>query len=1026
MTARTHSRLHRRSGQTLIIAMIVLGILLALGTVFLGLINRGIINAGNAQKRSLATDLAEAGIRFAHKQLIDSDEFADWRPTPNPTGNAQDPDYSYMQAGGPDGLGAYTRVTYSNGRALIRVRYQPSDVNTFAGGGQVNGSLRTPGKARGFLVIESVGRSGFVSANDPTTFTKFEKAEDRKMIAFASIGLIDQARFITNKYNVSRPADLGAPSGLGASIAHNAGSIDVAPETVIGNSDLLYAATNPNGAPFGPFGYGGGIRVNGDLAIHGTLRTQLNRWLGDQILVAGAVRGADDNARLIASIYDWTGASYGPPIIQAFQNATNPSLDSRGAFNTFGVFRDGVSGVDQNGLARGVRRLEPPSAFRSDSQSGESPYLRITRESGALTAYGNTGKFGYGQNVFVDNGSDRQIRTSEDGRMDQGTSEALVYDWLNPNNGKAGSGWRGPFYVPAGAFMNLLNDGFVITLNSQSANPTWKRPDGSDTGASSNRYKVGLGTDGRVHIVSGFTPGVNISAPLTPADYDLGQPFGGVVYFDGNVRVRGTIPTDLQLNVVSNGTIYVEGSITKGIRGNDITGNVGVVLTRPSRSMLMLMAREYVAVNTTGFLGAAPGQDLQPKSNSSLTGVRVQAAAGTLNLQSELLLDQFAGGAVDPTNPSTWLPFSLTYAPAGGGAPMSQMLLLQHASDDSGNNPATFVSLDVNYGLDNPATAGTPPFDSNYLFELTLDNAVRGWVGATFTEPGHTTAGFSNIYGLGEKPWQRFSRFETQSFPLFTNGWTYNAASATMASTAATPQGSYMGLLQDTNSFTFRPNNIAAAASDDYLVGRAAIVPQDVRIEASMFAEEGSFFVIPGPGFNSNPNDRRDVYEANVAAYIGNGLSAAQARDAADTDRLNNYGSYPSNPFYGEPLDVRVVVVGSVSENMPPPISQQAEWIRNWGWIPRVQGAERTGAGTDREIPLSHFPDRANPGANPDYVPNLLITYDPALATARPVGFDRGANGNAYIRVNANGQSLAPIPKLPVSPTLSYFGEVNP
>ena len=77
-------------------------------------------------------------------------------------------------------------------------------------------------------------------------------------------------------------------------------------------------------------------------------------------------------------------------------------------------------------------------------------------------------------------------------------------------------------------------------------------------------------------------------------------------------------------------------------------------------------------------------------------------------------------------------------------------------------------------------------------------------------------------------------------------------------------------------------------------------------------------------------------------------------------------------------------------------------------------------------IPTAHVPagwDIALGNVNAHhYVPNLITTYDPVLATGRADGF--GSVGNAYIRVDSFGRPLAPLPRLPVSPTLAYFGEV--
>ena len=105
------------------------------------------------------------------------------------------------------------------------------------------GPLRNPGLARDYIIIESVGREGLVNTSDPTTLSaptpvQFQgfTAADQGLLnntvalmkkgetafpftqvnrAFASIGIIETARFVTNKYNGTRAADFGIPAELG-------------------------------------------------------------------------------------------------------------------------------------------------------------------------------------------------------------------------------------------------------------------------------------------------------------------------------------------------------------------------------------------------------------------------------------------------------------------------------------------------------------------------------------------------------------------------------------------------------------------------------------------------------------------------------------------------------------------------------------------------------------------------------------------------------------------------------------------
>jgi hypothetical protein len=206
-----------------------------------------------------------------------------------------------------------------------------------------------------------------------------------------------------------------------------------------------------------------------------------------------------------------------------------------------------------------------------------------------------------------------------------------------------------------------------------------------------------------------------------------------------------------------------------------------------------------------------------------------------------------------------------------------------------------------------------------------------------------------------------------------------------------------------------------------------------------MYAEEGSFFVIPGDWFNMNVRDRRDAYEDRVAALVTSGDTLVQARNAAAKERLEFYGTTPNAPFYGEPIDVKINIVGSVAENLPPAISAQSEWMKKWGWIPTKRAGAFNGAnGASSYIPVNHVSawTKANPAARP-FTSNLTISYDTSLATGRvggTFGFDapadasNPANANGMIRTtNLNGVTyqLPPMPRLPVSPTLAFFGEAK-
>lgn len=954
-------------GYTLIVVLLVLVVVATLGFVFLGIINRNIQSSTRQRQTNVATDLAQAGIRYAHAQLLFSLQGADWRGAYTAPVSPGDPDYGHIKGGnpvdpddrpGPDGLGFYTRVQFQSGRALIRVRYAPSDAAVF----QTNpsGALREPGLMRNFLIIEAIGKPGRILANDPTVTGANTRGESRKLIAFASVGIIESARFITNKYRTSRSAEIGVPTELGA----------VFDTTAVAVPQIMGVETTRGGQVVR---FGGSLYSNADLKVYGTLQATVNKTLGDRIDVNGVIEGADANASLELTRSNGDDSDTTGDAVVVLQNGTGLSSRDVDFSTQGGVLRDGIAQIDREGWSRGVGRKDPPSILATDPNTGLNRYVTMTRDSGEELDSGNSGRWGHGRNVYVNNVSDRQMARNEDGRQDAGANESLVYDWLNPNNGQANSAWIGPYYVPRGAFIELTYDGFTITRDSRGSDKerTWRGEDGVDSALATIRYRIGnVDTDGvgplppAPYIVNTLTPGVDIETNLTEADYARGFPFEGVLLFDGNVRVRGVVPEGRQLTLVSMGTIYIEGSITK-----------------MEDSAVALLAKDYVAVNTTQFFGPALGQTLEQVAAAPGTPawnpLRVRTPDGTLRLRHELLRDPLNG-----------TPLATQYrqfaTPAGNtGDPITTSLLLSHTMDDGAASNA-FFSLDVNFGL------GATP---TYLFELSAYNAAT-----PYYPPASTHAG---IYGLGDMVWQRYPKFESQAFPYIDA--TFVNTDPVLTGTGA--YGTYELLLDESNYLAFRSNNVGPGSTNDYLLARAAAVPHDVRIEAAIYAEEGCFFVIPGQWFNPDPNDRRDTYS-----------SLGLNDDEREQARRETFGAFPDMPFYGEPPDIRIQVIGAVAENMPPPISQQAEWLKKWGWIPRELGA------TNQLIPWHHVPNGYDVTAGDLYVPNLTITYDLDLASGRAGGFDTAT----YLRTDSYGRALPPMPRLPVSPSLAYFGEVNP
>lgn len=1107
---RIPARNRRQAGQTLVIAIIILAVLLVLGLAFAGIVSGNITGARNAQRRTVSEDIARAGASFAHNQMVYSALGADWRPDATPpaiSGNfTRDPDASYLRPGtgmqvapdparptvtitdrgGPDFLGPYSRISFENGRALVRVRYGPSDYSAFAA---PTGALREPGKVRAYTIIDSVGRNGgtttdgridpslqlgeavqilglpdanaLVAAVGKLKALDAQITDSKRLTAFVSIGLLESALYITNKDNQSRSADVGVPSKLPGSAFWidntNASAtyegVDVTIPRLYGEDYGL--ATIPGSSNAWSMIPGlGGIYSNAGVKFWGSNSFVLNRAYGEQVAVHGSIQPGNDAASLRFESF-----VYNKPTDQFVVDPGGTATLSGQAMSSdnpsFSTGKDALvdnrGQTDADGFSRSVPVKAPPSIIRLDPQGQVNRYDALVRTNGRLNSFGrNVAPWGWGRNVYIDT-AERGNRQTEEERETLDPSKALPNDWLNPNNANS-RGWQGPYYIPMASYVLFTPDGFTITRDSRAQNKFWRNPEtggttwtdpvnGQPRGNVSTvhfwvRYVASLNKTYIINDVEApnFNPNVSDAAFVgwTVNGRQVAQEFGGVIECAGDVRTRGVIPTDVQISLVSMGSAYVEGSLVKGVVGRDPDTGSPFTLNRPSRSALAVLARDFVTLNTTQFFAPAPGESPQAKSGQGVPDtpnpVELDATNSELMLMAQFLLD--------PKNndPTTWEPFAKEYVTAGtnaGGAPMDSSLLASVASDDGG---PSFLSLDVltsTFADASPMTATYLwPGRYNFIGAGVYASEYFNDAGSFFTPPAPPAAPAPwnvPVLGLADAGLDAYPKFLTTATPLVNRAnpayWpAYSPATRKLVASSSNPEGQYGISINDPTLFNIRLNPVGGGATKNLLVSRTAVAPFDVRIEACLFAEEGSFFVIPGEWFNSNPSDTRAKFEANIvslggslgAANYGGGNILAQAQH----ERYLQYGNMPEVPFYGEPLDVRITIFGSVSENMPAPIGQQVEWLKKWGWIPRRFAAKGTYA------PASHL-SSINPNIAGAVAPNLKIVYDPMLATAGVPGSAVGP-GLVPVRVDQYGNLLPPLPRLPVSPTLAFLGDVNP
>lgn len=1005
-----------RRGQTLIVAISILFVLLFIGGVFVAQVARNLLQAGRGRETNEAYALAEAGIRYCDEQLNASEDGADWRPaptaplaSPNDPNGFRDPDYFWLAQG-------FSRVLLKGGRALVRVVYDPH-----------------PADPRSQLLrIESIGRPGELDPLDPTLFVPAGTATRRRreLIAYKQIGLTDYLRFITGKDRSVNEAALGVPN-IGVPLA-----------MVFGDPTIAQAPTGVN---------------NGNLLVSGGIRSNINLRLVGDVFVYASPRGVDPRLAFESGIltagqllleptrdvnndgalnaqdrqaFIQQAIDQVPGPATALTASGEPAYDSKN-----GLVRDGSELPDINGNTRAVRPLTPPDIETPIGATGINRYRQLTRLSGVWGTRGsrrfNTGEYGYGRGIYINNPEDLQ-RETEDPSVPG--SYSIRADWLNPGATFGQGYWQGPFYRPPGVLIELLGDRIRFT---RSDNRAFTNPDGTPITLQGGRvwevplsdferdnYRLVDGTLFRLQRLDhdGDEPG------------DTGKPFGDkfsygvnvVIMAEGNVRVRGVYGaiTDpsvtsesaqnpskvgrVHLTIVSGGTAYIEGNIVKG-DGYLMGGQA--VLERASTCAIL--AKDYVCINTTMFL--SPLNQTQAWSRwLDLPAFYTEIGQARSNFDMS-----FSFGV----NPQEYQP--------GGQGPF---LFLRHAALTPG---PTLINL-----LVNPAfTAAGNPLAPFYLFQ----------------QPGFPPA-LAQVYALGLKLDLQSNLFlpdasavtpnwEMKAFPLFPlppgNNYTLfqlpgyeNLLRFQVDQTAAQ-------LLTNIRT-TLNPGTVS-----EYYLGNAFVAPLDIRIEAALYAQERSFFVIPGYPFNPEPDDSREA----VAARNGFRKSFNQSSSSLDTPQDRD--AKAMYPFYNEPADIRITVFGAVTENYPASIADQGAWLARWGYIPvrygnssvrvpelhlRVLDPAFINPAQDRNADFRTPAERAALGDG--ITRGLRFVYDPALAlpyhdptNASILNSTRQQRERRALRVRAfdvNSDNnpdfrfiLPPAPRLPVSPDLLFFGDAD-
>ncbi|MEN6371499.1 MAG: hypothetical protein ABFD64_05740 [Armatimonadota bacterium] len=894
-------QLGNERGQSLVIAIIVMLLLAFISVVFVVLVARNQGRAGRSRDVITAQYLSEAGIHYADNMLMTSDDGADWRPVPDNmpktstagVDNTLNPDFQWLRpysaAEATDGstgpTGGYTTFRMGDGRYLLRVSYNPDPKDPMSK----------------YIKIESIGRIGTVENDDPTTWDSNVRLR-RELTAYKPIGVTDYLRFVTNLEKKSEDIPLGA-AGFNVKYGN---------ETTAGEG--------VRGAP---------IRVNGNLEWYGNRIDLVLRGTSyqdgsntdymplDMVEVSGTIKheNVDVNnssqpvpVTLYEVINGGTVNSY--PV--------QPSDYTQPFTTAYGFYRDGSDSPDAGKNARGIKRLEPPLLDDEDTPTKVSRYIALTRDSGIWLQQGwgtqrwvNSGRYGWGRGIYIDNSDD--IQQESETLFGGYTPRA---DWMKPNNDMSAY-WQGPYYVPPGV---------VITLNPYDTDGD-NQPDITITrtdikskrsdalyGKKSvwyNSFGVPMNDKGSTITIpypqgtQTFTHyNVDDSGNKTAQDITIDR--NGVIYAEGNIRIKGMLAQGKQLTVVSGGIIYVEGNLLKY---RDTDGNVDPT------SAVSLLAKQYVCVNTTQFVSLL----------SSLGPTSIGSDSGTGQPPYHLI--------VTP-EPSTTFFSSFSFGPPTGSWQMGNdtMLFVRHA----GQYGPSYINMWLNRGS---GTQGLLHIGQNSQY-LPPD-----WV-----------------YGCGDPRYclegtGLSSLFEHKIFDSangFDQAGLYNAIG----------RPNYFEIGLDQSSYS----------RNNYLLSAFTIQPLDIRIEAVMYAQNRSFFIIPGNWFNMN---------------------------AADTgkDGYRPRGVNQKWPLFGQPLDTKITIDGAITENLPASVGDVSEWYSKWSNIPDKYGTS--------SVATAHKGD------------GLTLLYDSM------VGWPVYENGGVMtpVRKDDYGRPLPITPRLPVCRSLYYYGE---
>jgi hypothetical protein len=982
-------------GQALIIAVLVMFILAGLAGVFIALINFAIVQTATAEERTKLEAIVKAGLEQAKSELLHNSDGYDWRPPLGPDVN--NPGWHFNNGG-------FYRIKVRYGPAMIfgadaaNPGYaNPTGINDLkADAGYhfldnpMDRYLQISVDAQ--FALDNPPDQNLRQADESTYntyrngFLNPRRFIERHLTAYMPIGITDYCRWITNVAGDTEPVVLAPPVTLEPFTTVKVNP-DTAPDVDLQNALNQTLVSSATALTI----FEGPIRAEGDLDIGQAAVYVTNSAEGaadsyasnfhvrrrDLVEIAGKLQAYDKAAMMRKLLVNMQNRA----LDATPANTSEANVDVLNLKGSATVLRY-LQTFQNNPL---IRRLRAPNLAASHPVTGLSRYAALTAYSGEWLQGSalNTGMLGQGEGLYIAN-------DDMDPYQGQGDLDSLRGQWLDCS----AENWEHGLYDPGRYAIEVtLNDWGVgtaqvnhlpyITLRDR----TGKKRFTDARGVPTNTVDVAYPRNGVIYapgnlIVKGSLPASLAYTGQKNADgthtylpayddnyYARGRQLPGGWHVDDAAK-RPRIdyyvsPTNRRydLSIVSGGTIYIEGNLLGPATRteNAVAPNTPIVRGSEYDSKLALLAMDNVCLNPTA----------------------------TVKVSTNLLT-----GGIAP-NAYFWAfnqnPITVTFSTARTVRPRTS-LLLRHAGQWTNANDVAYLRMRVNGGAEYrwnnlPAAQLPTGMDNTDLIFATRDRLADLFPTAppailTTTlfpdESGRTANNGFGSWGGG--------LFGNNVDPFNAQVW-----NLTDPVHVTTPLNDYGGLNVLELAWQQGTPYLCMADLDN---GGPTVTGIDLQVDALIYAQRGSWFIIPGTYYNNDP-------ASTLPAPF---------------------------PQYHEPLDVTITVNGAIAENRPAPVAAEEAWTQHWRGANVHYYTDPTATAT---VDASANPAKTfmqwDPGReSTSWDPNtwrwtkrrmgIVYQYDATLM--RPVCFDVFPNDSSvYYRPR--------LPKLPACPDVFSLGEMR-